>query len=237
MSPEARAARERKQKIFVVVGGIALLALLAIQLPRILGGNSAQTAAPAESATAPEPGTAPAGAEPAALPTGSSSATRRPTFTSLSLFSKKDPFVQQVRTDTSEERPGGASGQPTGEQQKSAAKEATKGFTLGGKPAASVTLISVNGARQAVVAGAAFPSTDPVFVLVAEHPGQKSVTIAVAGGAYANGATKTKLRVGKPLVLVNTTTGAQYRIVLVAVGSGAQAAPADSGTDKPATQP
>jgi hypothetical protein len=89
-----------------------------------------------------------------------------------------------------------------------------------GETSAAVTLISVNGARQALQSGAAFPAADPVFVLVAENPGARTVVIGIAGGAYASGAKTTKLAVGKPLVLVNTTTGARYRLVLVAVGTG-----------------
>ena len=83
-----------------------------------------------------------------------------------------------------------------------------------------MTVVSVNGARQVLVAGRAFPSADPVFVLVAEQAGAKSVTVGIAGGAYKDGAQTTKLKVGKPLVLVNTTTGARYRLVLVSVGTG-----------------
>jgi hypothetical protein len=48
----------------------------------------------------------------------------------------------------------------------------------------------------------------------------------VAGGAYSSGARTTKLKVGKPLTLVNTTTGARYRVVLIAVGGGGDSAPA-----------
>jgi hypothetical protein len=88
-----------------------------------------------------------------------------------------------------------------------------------------VTVISVNGARQTLAPGMAFPTADPVFVLVSEQPGAKSVIVSVAGGAYANGDRATKLKLGQPLVLVNTTTGARYRLVLVAVGNGAVAAP------------
>jgi len=44
MTPEERAARERKQKIFVVVGGLLLVALLAFQLPKLLGGSSSPDA-------------------------------------------------------------------------------------------------------------------------------------------------------------------------------------------------
>ncbi len=51
-APNPRAARERKQKIFVAVGGLLLVALLAIQLPKLLGGSSTtEAAATAETTT------------------------------------------------------------------------------------------------------------------------------------------------------------------------------------------
>ena len=54
MTPEARAARERKQKIFVVAGGLLLVALLAIQLPKLLGGSSSpESAATTTTSTLP----------------------------------------------------------------------------------------------------------------------------------------------------------------------------------------
>jgi hypothetical protein len=74
-----------------------------------------------------------------------------------------------------------------------------------------------------------FPTSDPVFVLVSEQPEAKSVVVGVVGGAYAGGSKTTKLKVGKPLTLVNTTTGAKYRISLVSVGSG-------DAPEKPAEQ-
>ena len=119
----------------------------------------------------------------------------------------------------------------TADDAKSPSKEETpsRGFNVDGAPAAAVTVISVNGVRQALEPGGAFPAADPVFVLVAENPAAKTAVIGVRGGAYANGARTTRLKVGKPLVLVNTTTGARYRIVLVAVGTGA-----GSGTGTPA---
>ena len=102
-----------------------------------------------------------------------------------------------------------------------------------------MTVISVNGARQTLEPGVAFPAADPVFVLVAEQPDAKTVVIGVAGGEYKSGDRTTKLKVGKPLVLVNTATGARYRLVLVAVGNGGASSPAapaaggDSGTTSP----
>jgi hypothetical protein len=223
MTPE-RAARERKQKIFVVVGGILLLAAVAFQLPKLLGGSSDPAAAPAEETTLAAD---PTGA--AVLPRVTRVAlvdTDRPLgaapgkLTSFSVFSPKDPFVQQVVAESSAAEAGtGGSAKPE------TAKTPPKGFTVGGS-AAAVTIISVNGSRQALEPGAAFPASDPVFVLVAEQPDAKTAVIGIAGGAYASGAETTKLKVGKPIILVNTTTGARYRVVLVAVGSGESIEPA-----------
>ena len=93
MTPETRAARERKQKIFVVVGGLLLLALLAIQLPKLLGGSSSPEAAATTTTAAQTPGQpAQAGAAPVALAVPVETGK----LTSLSAFERKDPFVQQV---------------------------------------------------------------------------------------------------------------------------------------------
>lgn len=214
MAPAERAARERKQKIFVVVGGILLLAMLAFQLPRLLGGASTTEAAPAVEATFATDPTSTVAARVSLVDTDRRLGETPGKLTSFTVFSLKDPFVQQVVTDSSfgDAEPGSGT-------KKETAKTPPKGFTVGG-PAAAVTIISVNGERQALEPGAAFPASDPVFVLVAEQPDAKAAVIGVAGGAYASGAKTTKLKVGKPLTLVNTTTGARYRVLLVAVGSG-----------------
>lgn len=217
MTPAERAARERKQKIFVVVGGILLLAVLAFQLPRLLGGSSSPAAASAVETTLagdPTGSVAPRATNVALVDTDRRAPAAPGKLTSFSVFSLKDPFVQQVVPESS---PAEAeTGSPAKEEK---AKTPPKGFTVAG-PAAAVTIISVNGTRQVLQAGEAFPASDPVFVLVAEQPSASTAVIGVAGGAYASGAKTTKLKVGKPLTLVNTTTGARYRVVLVAVGSG-----------------
>ena len=228
---DARAARERKQKMFVVVGGILLLALIAFQLPRILGGSSSTAEPAAETPTVGD------SADTAAVPPTSAPTqvalrdTDRPLavgpgkLRSFSVFGSKDPFVQQVAAPSPS---GGSTGNPGGASEKEETAKApvqSEGFTMGEKAVAAVTVISVNGTRQPLVPGAAFPASDPVFVLVAEQSEAKTVVIGVAGGAYASGAKTTKLRVGKPLVLVNTTTGARYRLVLVAVGNGSASSP------------
>jgi len=228
---DARAARERKQKMFVVIGGVLLLALLAFQLPRILGGSSS-TAEPAAETTAAGDPAATSTVTPTSPPTqvvlrdtDRSLPSAPGKLRSFSLFSTKDPFVQQVATPGPSSGSTESAGGVPGKEETAKGPGPSEGFTVGGTPAAAVTVISVNGNRQPLVPGAAFPASDPVFVLVAEQAKAKSVVIGVAGGAYESGAKTTKLRVGRPLVLVNTTTGARYRLVLVAVGNGSASSP------------
>jgi hypothetical protein len=250
LTAEERAARERKQKIFVVVGGLVLLALLAFQLPRILGGGSSAASSTTTTTTAAvdtDPGTtesptaAPATRSSAPVALVDSDRPLRPAQGQLGSFSEfagKDPFVQQVSFSNAATAATAPAAKSTGGEGKSDSKPASKGFTVGGTPAAAVTVISVNGARQALVPGAAFPASDPVFVLVSEQQQAKSVTIGIAGGGYASGSKTTKLRVGTPLVLVNTTTGARYKLVLVAVGNGqAQATPEKSSPSSSSAKP
>ena len=230
-----RAARERKQKIFVAVGGLMLLALLAFQLPKILGGPSTEAAASTETTLAGEATTpvsdVPTGAVPTALVDTRQHVVAGPgQLRSFSRFDRKDPFVQQL--DTPETAPGsdgggdagggdaGAGGDGGGEGGDADKPPPTEDFSTDDPAAPAVTVISVNGTRQALVAGAVFPAADPVFVLIAENSKAKTAVVGIAGGSYANGAGGTKLRVGKPLILVNTSTGARYRLVLVAVGEG-----------------
>jgi hypothetical protein len=241
MTPEARAARERKQKIFIAVGGVFVLAMLAIQLPKILGGGSApETSAGTDTTVTQPPAAAPSGT-PAAAPGGDVAlpAVEGTKLRDFSLFAGKDPFVQQVKTSTTAASTTEGSSGTEASAKKAAEKAPSQGFSVGEKAAASITVISVNGTREALEAGATFPSTDPVFVLIAEQPKQKTVTVGIAGGAYENGSRKVKLKVGKPVVLENTATGAKYRLVLVSVGSGSSApsAPAPGTSTTPGSPP
>jgi len=226
VTPEARAARERKQKIFVVVGGLFLLAMLAFQLPKLLGGSSPTEAAPTTTDTsALSAQSAPTSAAPVAL-AATSTASTSGKITSFSVFASKDPFVQQVATQSAlgaEEGDGKVAG--SGDT----AEKPTK-FATGKTKAAAVTIVTVNGARQVLEPGMKFPAADPLFVLVAEKPGSKSVVVGIVGGAYSGGAKTTTLKVGKPITLVNTTTGARYKISLVSVGSG-------DAAERPAQKP
>lgn len=216
MTPEARAARERKQKIFVVVGGLLLVGMLAIQLPKILGGGSTPEAAPPTTTDASGlPASAPANGAPAAIVAVTPETAKLRSFSS---FAAKDPFVQQV----SMQPPVAAAADEgtTTKKDGGAAETPTKEFATGKTTAVAVTIVTVNGARQVLEPGMKFPAVDPLFVLVAEKPDAKAIVVGIAGGAYAGGAKTTTLRVGKPLTLVNTATGAKYKISLVSVGSG-----------------
>ncbi len=216
MTPEARAARERKQKIFVVVGGLFLLAMLAFQLPKLLGGSSSPEAAPTTTETTaplgqPAPTATPValGGPPALAVTGK--------IRSFSVFAPKDPFVQQVVTEN------GLGAEGDAKEAAGKGETPSKEFATGKTAAAAVTMVAVNGARQVLEPGMKFPAGDPLFVLVAEKPGSKSVVVGVVGGAYSGGQKTTTLKIGKPLTLVNTTTGARYKISLVSVGSAESA--------------
>jgi hypothetical protein len=158
---------------------------------------------------------------------GSSAVAETTKLSSFGIFRPKDPFVQQVKTEMpTEAAPTEAPAKGAGAAAKG--EKPTKFSTGGAAKAQSATIVVVNGVRQVVEPGTKFPSSDPLFVLVAEKPGAKSVVIGIAGGAYSGGGKTTTLRIGRPLTLVNTATGARYRISLVSVGSGEQSSSAKS---------
>jgi hypothetical protein len=195
-------------------------------VPRLLDRSSGTPSASPETTT-----TAVAQRTPTRVPASLSAGERtiRPEQGQLSSFSRfagKDPFVQQVRFPEATTSSGAESKGSNGKKTKTPAKPSSQGFSVG-RPAAAptMTVISVNGARQALARGARFPASDPVFVLVAEQQKPRSVVVGIAGGAYTSGSRTTKLVFGKPLVLVNTATGAKYKLVLLAVGNGQAAKP------------
>ena len=216
MTPEARAARERKQKIFVAVGGLVLLALLAFQLPKLLGGSGSSAAPPAETTAVggeTVPGTqSPTAAAVALVDTDPRLAPGTGQIGTFTAFRSKDPFVQQVVAPdpTSVETP----------VREPVARPTAKGFKGRAVTAGRTTIVSVNGKRHVLEPGSTFPPSNPVFVLVAEQPKSKTVVIGLPSGEYAGGGEKRRLRAGTPLVLVNKATGQRYTLTLVAVGGG-----------------
>ncbi len=129
-------AKQRKQKIFVAIGGVALLAAAAFEVPMIMGGGgeAAPPPPPAETSTVtpgatsaptsfapPTPGAT--GAAPAAgigqlVDTDLPALPTQTRLVGFSLFESKDPFVQQISasggsTDSDAE---GATATTTGSQ-------------------------------------------------------------------------------------------------------------------------
>ena len=94
--------RVRRQKIFIAVGSVVLLAVLGFELPKVMGHKNGVSAAPAITAATPGVGT-PAVVVPAGkLPNTDRVAVVRDTnqLISFGLFKSKDPFVQQISAST-----------------------------------------------------------------------------------------------------------------------------------------
>lgn len=224
--PDILAAKQRKQKIVLAVGGVLLLAVAAFQGPKLFKhGSSSSSSAPAGApATAPAPGTA------AAAPGGSVSPGKArlagvilapaPTpsagqgqLFSFSRFKSKDPFVQQVQ--------GAAAAAPAAPAAPGTAKQAAgggAGIVATAPPVAPPTYatILVNRKPQQLVLKQLFPKGEPTFVLA--KVAKKTVRVGVAGGKFTDGST-VQLELGKPVTLMNTTTGQRYVMKLVFTGA------------------
>ena len=234
---DTKAAKQRQQKIILAVLGVVLLAVAAIQVPKLLGGSSPAPAAASEATGATTPTgttgglsagsattttTVPAGVPRAVLVGVTVGFAGRPPagegqLRSFTLFTPKDPFVQALPTETS------GSTTSTGEPTLSDTQPGSGGSAGGGggsstPPAPGAPLfatISVNGKVVPLEVEDLFPPKQPLFVLVSLN--RKTAKIAVAGGAFTDAQTIT-LRLGQNLTLVNTATGARYALKLLFVG-------------------
>jgi hypothetical protein len=238
---DAVAAKQRQQKIILAVGGLLLVGLLVLQGPKLFkhhGSTSSSTAPAAGTSTTPAAGTTGTSTSGTAVP---AVATARPTgpaaevagvivrsagapvartgqLWSLSRFKVKDPFVRQV-ADTSSTVAGSTTSPST------PAKGGTGGASrVGGVAAPSTSspvalgyaTLMVNGRPQQLALKDIFPKGQPTFVLLGVD--NKSIRIGVAGGKFTGGAA-VKLELGKPVTLMNTTTGQRFVIKLVFTGT------------------
>lgn len=240
------AAKQAKQKKILIALSIVLVAVLAIQLPRMMGGSDAKpAAAPADGAataetsavaTAPAATTTPAasGTTAAAAVTGTGPSTSVAGVTvaaagtveagtarlaSFSLFETKDPFVQQVVEEKPDAGAPAAAGDDAakGDAAGTPANGSSGGST--GKPVAPVmtnATVTVNGEIEQLEVKDVFPEAEPLFKLLALKP--KAAKIGIAGGSLADGQFVT-LGLGKKITLVNSATGARYTIELQYVGT------------------
>jgi hypothetical protein len=189
-----RAQKERKQKIFIAVAGIFLLAILAWQGPKTykqLRGSSSETPAPILTppvSTTPAPGTGTTSPDGSELPDSDTQPSLLDgQLLSFSRFAGRDPFTA----------PGSSS----------------SGSSAVGTTAATV---EVNGTAEDLAVGDSFPASDPTFKLVAVT--SQAATIGLVSGSFSNGNSTISINVGETLVLQGDD-GARYAIKLVSVAS------------------
>jgi hypothetical protein len=234
---DAAAAKQRQQKIILVVGGVLLAGLVALQGPKLLNhkSSSSQSATPAVETTPTTTGgtTSTGGTTVPAVVSGTRSgqaaevagviirpagapAARTGQLWSLSRFKPKDPFVQQVSEATGS--PAAASGPTASSGGGSAATPG--GVVVTPSTSTPVALgyatLMVNGKPQQLGLKDVFPKGQPTFVLIGV--GRKFIKIGVAGGKFTGGGA-VKLQFGKAVTLMNTTTGQRFVMKLVFTGA------------------
>ena len=242
------AAKAKKQKIILIVGGVLLLAVAAFQGPKLMKGSGS---------TADAPTPAPPSARPAhaltpvagggrhrpdkgsaivagvALPRATVVKVAPSQLASFTLFEVKDPFVPQVGDD-GRRRPSAsrAGAPPAGTAPARRATGYVGGSTAGSPPAVrrrphrpppiAYATINFDGKPQQVQVEGQFPTPEPLFVLRSLK--KKQAKIGVAGGSFDDGQPVT-LKLGKKVTLVNTATGVRYVLKLVYTGCAARGDP------------
>ena len=208
-----KAARERKQKIFLAVAGVVFLGLMAIQGPKLLKQlRGSESAAPAASTSAPTPATPATPGAPAAAPATSApapvatpvhapkSATtqlagvvivpEQPVqagegqLSSFSRFDSKDPFVQQV-SETPLPTPDEIAGKGTPAKSEAAPKQQPSPTTVGVLP----------GAVAAGKGATATPAVQPTLAILQVNGKLQSLE---AGKRFPKGDPAFVLRTLKP---------------------------------------
>jgi hypothetical protein len=240
---DALKAKQKRQKIFVVVGAIVLVGLLVFQVPRVMKQMHHKTpaAAPASTTTTPAtPAATAASRESASLATPPTPVADGQ-LASFSRFSSKDPFKQQIgdgpsANDDDTNPGGGSSSGASGTADASAssgersgtASSATAGSGSSPHRAANSAVISVNGTVTSVKTGTDFPQPSaaepnavPLFHLVSQTA--TTARIAIVGGSYSNGAAAVTLSVNKPVTLMNMADGTRYKLVLKPRGTAVRA--------------
>jgi hypothetical protein len=229
---DAAVAKQRQQKIILVVGALLLVGILAFQLPRMMKSKKATTATAAQTqsgasatgtdttATTTTPNIAAGATGPATRVAGvvvrSAGAPKAQTgqLWSLSRFKVKDPFVQQVDdkivADSGSTKPDATGAAP------GTTDSGTVTPTTSTPAALAYATLMVNGRAQQLTLLDVFPKGQPTFILKAVA--KKYVMLGVAGGKFVGGQA-VKLELGKRVTLMNTATGQRFVIKPVYVGS------------------
>jgi hypothetical protein len=234
-SQDLAAAKAKKQKIILIVGGVLLLAVGAFQGPKLLkhGGSPAPEASASSDGTGvastPAAATAPKGSAMVAgvvLPKATVVKVAPSQLASFTLFEVKDPFVQGVDDEATVDQSTSSSADASGSQSTSGSTSSSSADagSAGGAvtPAAPApppivyATINVDGKAQQVQSKDKFPAGSPLFVVRSVK--KKQVKIGVAGGSFDDSQTVT-LKQGKKVTLVNTATGVRYELKLVYTGA------------------
>jgi len=239
-----------KKQLYIVIGGAVVLAiLLAIQLPKLLGGGS-ETAAPTTTDALPTSGTTgiPGGTVNVSgsgavlagvkIVPGVKVEPGEGQLASFSLFQNHDPFVQLVKDDAAA---GSQDGEPVGVKVSggggsagAGGPKASNGNAGGGGPI-------VSGGTPGTVSGSSGISSDLTTATIWVNGSDESVavkkkfpkadpTFVLLGlkqktaqigvaGGAFTGGKAIVLKMGQSLTLVNTATGARYTLRLLYTGS------------------
>ena len=232
---DLREAKDRRAKKMAIGGAVVLAALLAFELPHYLGGSKSSptaagttTASSTPGATTPgattTPGTTAAGTAATALSLPATASTKLPNsdvapartksqLYSFDTFAGKDPFVQQVSTQTASaaSSPAGTAVPTSSAPAQTASVPVQTSARM--LAASGVATIAVNGRSETVRVGKSFPSANPVFTLVSLANGAAS--IGIANGSYSSGAQTVRLTKGRSLTLVDTADGVRYTLRLL----------------------
>jgi len=251
---DAFKAKQKKQKIVAAVLGVVFLGVVAFEGPKMwkqLHPAASQanisynekpptTTTGTPSLAAPSLGGSetPAGSTPdGSLASAPAPAVADGQLSSFSLFASKDPFAQQL-SDHGDAPSSGSSGR-SGSSDGSSSGDSGSGSSSDGGSASAPTpgtaVISVNGTLYSVAVGNDFPdasatdpSIQPMFHLVSLTA--HSAKISIVGGSYANGAPAVTLQENKPVTLMNTADGTQYKLILKPVGTPVAAPSAPTST-------
>lgn len=214
--------RDRRAKLMLAVLGVVLLAVLGLQLPKLMKSGGGAAAPPPPAATVP-------GAALSSL----AAATAQPSSSQLVRFTRfapKNPFDPRVKVPTGPAggstagAGGGTSTTPAAPKAKKATtptvtvsvtqqkqqSQAAAGPVVPQVPAA---LLLVNGKRRVLALDTAFPKRGPLFRIVSLS--KQAVWIQLIGGTFENGSRTMKIERGRKVTLVNTTTGTRYQLRLL----------------------
>jgi hypothetical protein len=197
---------DRRQKILLAGLLVVLVAVLAWQVPKLLGGSEASSeAAPAAVAATPVVTEVGAGTESLGGAAVALSPKEKQTARWIKKLPARDPFVALVGAPTAAAVPAPETATPAPAPNPEPAKPKPAAAP---KVAPSAAVIWTNGRRQVVGVKQQFKVGDTTFRLLSVTG--TSVKIAPVLGGFEGGEQAITIRKTEPLTFENATTGVQY---------------------------